>query len=62
MRTLEDYAYPTLGNLRVDEIDKHHVLKCIEPIWREKCTTASRVRGRIESVLSWAIANGYMGK
>jgi integrase len=57
--TLEAYAYPTLGNLRVDEIVKEHVLKCVEPIWRKIPATASRVRGRIESVLSWAIANGY---
>jgi integrase len=34
-------------------------MKVIEPIWNEKPETASRVRGRIESVLDWATARGY---
>ena len=35
------------------------VMKALEPIWREKTETASRVRGRIERVLDWATAHGY---
>jgi integrase len=35
------------------------VLKVLEPIWTAKPETASRVRGRIESVLDWATARGY---
>jgi integrase len=35
------------------------VLRCIEPIWPDKTETASRVRGRIESVLDWATVRGY---
>jgi hypothetical protein len=31
-------------------------MKVLEPIWNEKPETASRVRGRIESVLDWAKA------
>ena len=31
----------------------------VEPIWQRIPETASRVRGRIENVLSWAIANRY---
>ena len=30
------------------------VLKILEPLWETKTETASRLRGRIESVLSWA--------
>ena len=30
------------------------VLEVLEPIWRTKTETASRLRGRIESVLDWA--------
>lgn len=41
------------------EIDLGLVLKVIEPIWTTKTETASRVRGRIESVLDWATARGY---
>jgi integrase len=35
------------------------VLRVIEPIWQTKTATASRLRGRIESVLDWAKARGY---
>ncbi|OMW29767.1 integrase [Burkholderia pseudomallei] len=34
-------------------------MKVLEPIWTTKTETASRVRGRIESVLDWATVRGY---
>src|SRR4029077_1372971 len=34
-------------------------LAVLEPIWRTKPETATRLRGRIESVLDWATARGY---
>jgi integrase len=57
--TLKTYAYPVLANMAVADIDTPAVLKCVEPIWEEKTETASRVRGRIESVLDWATVRGY---
>jgi integrase len=42
--------------LPVPSIDKDLVLRVLEPIWKEKPETASRVRGRIESILDWAAA------
>ncbi len=53
------YAYPALGKLPVAAIDKALVLKAIEPIWYSKTETASRVRGRIKSVLDFAKTRGY---
>jgi integrase len=52
--SLERYAFPLLGNLPVDHVDTAHMVKVLEPIWKEKPETASRVRGRIEKVLGWA--------
>lgn len=52
--TLETYAYPVLGKVAVGKIDTALVLKVLEPIWREKTETASRLRGRIEAVLDYA--------
>lgn len=52
--TLRQYAYPIFGDLPVSAVDTGLVLKVLEPIWRTKTETASRVRGRIESVLDWA--------
>jgi integrase len=57
--TIETYAFPTLGNLPVDAIQLPHILKVLEPIWRDKNETASRLRGRIERILSWATVRGY---
>jgi integrase len=34
-------------------------MKCLEPIWQEKPETASRLRGRVESVLDWATVRGF---
>jgi integrase len=31
----------------------------LEPIWKDKTETASRVRGRIEKVLGWATVRGF---
>jgi integrase len=57
--SLETYVYPAFGSLSVASIDTGLVLKAIEPIWTIKTVTASRVRGRIESILDWAKARGY---
>jgi integrase len=57
--TLETYAAPVFGSLPVASVTMGHVLRVLEPIWTEKPETASRVRGRIESVLDWAKGRGY---
>jgi integrase len=57
--TLRDYVLPAIGNLPVASVDTGAVIKIIEPVWRERTTTASRVRGRIESVLDYAKARGW---
>lgn len=57
--TLSTYASPHIGNLAVGAIDTGLVLKILEPIWNTKTETASRLRGRIESVLNWATTRGY---
>jgi integrase len=57
--SLSTYAYPILGALSVGDVDTGLVLRVIEPIWATKTETASRLRGRIESVLDWAKTRGY---
>jgi integrase len=57
--TLATYAYPQIGNLPVKAIDTALVMKVLEPIWKTKPETASRVRGRIEAVLNWAKVRGW---
>lgn len=57
--TMETYAYPVLGKLPVGSVDTALVMKVLEPIWTEKTETASRVRGRMESILGWATVSGF---
>ena len=57
--TLNTYAYPLIGNLPVQGVAISQVHKILEPIWKTKTETASRLRGRIESVLDWAKVRGY---
>lgn len=57
--TLSTYASPVLGKMDVRDIEVAHILKVLEPIWKTKTETASRVRGRIESVMAWAAVRGH---
>lgn len=57
--TLATYASPVFGALPVASVDTALVMKVLNSIWTEKTETASRLRGRIESVLGWATTSGY---
>jgi integrase len=56
--TLEQYVYPLVGSLSVSEIDTDAVMQVLAPIRADKPETASRVRGRMERILSWAKVRG----
>ncbi len=57
--TIETYAYPILRDLPVSGITTAEAMQILEPIWRKKTETASRVRQRIESVLDFAAARNW---
>lgn len=59
LRTLEVYAWPALGDIRVSEITGPMVRNVLAEIWLTKPETARRVRQRIGAVLDWAYASGY---
>ena len=67
--TMTEYVYPVLGDVSVDKVDTELVLRVLRqpveikvgksaPFWEAKTVTASRVRSRIEAVLSAAKARG----
>ena len=56
--TLAAYAFPVVGKLSLRHIRQEHILKILEPIWTTKTETATRVRGRMESILDWAKVKG----
>ncbi|MBT4890192.1 MAG: tyrosine-type recombinase/integrase [Rhodospirillales bacterium] len=57
--TLTTYAFPILGNIPIQDVSTGMVLEVLEPIWTTKTETASRVRGRMESILGWAKSREY---
>lgn len=56
--TLKTYVYPKLGRRPVASITTDDVLNVLKPIWTKRPETASRVRGRIETILDAASALG----
>lgn len=57
--SLDAYAVPRIGDILVDDLSVHDIQRTLEPIWATKTETASRLRGRIENVLAWAIVAGH---
>lgn len=57
--TLATYAFPVFGDTPVAAVDTGAVVRVLEPIWSKKTETASRLRGRIENVLDYAVARGW---
>ena len=60
MQSLERYAFPAVGSIRVDQIGREHLLRILTPVWTSKPETGRKVRQRIRAVLSWAQAHGYV--
>lgn len=58
--TVRAYAFPVLGKKKLSEIKKDDVLEVLRPIWSTKTETASRVRGRLENIFSYAVTDGLM--
>lgn len=57
--TLEQYAFPVLGGLPIQDCTTETVAKVLKPIWATKTETASRVRGRMERVFNYAKSLGH---
>jgi len=60
--TLRTYAYPHIGKLLVSEIGIENIKAVLDPIWKSKTQTASRLQGRIKSIIDYAIVSGYREK
>lgn len=59
INTLRDFAFPVLGNRRIDSIASADILRVLTPIWLEKPETAKRLHQRLSVVFDWAKASGY---
>jgi integrase len=59
LSTLETYAFPSLGERTVGEIEARHIIAAISQVWSETPETGRRVRQRICAVLDYAHAHGW---
>ena len=57
--TLENYAFPALGDKFVSDIEGPAIRDVLASIWLAKPETARRVRQRIGAVLDWSYAKGF---
>ena len=56
---LSRFAYPRLSNISVAEITSEDVLAVVAPVWQTRRETARKLKGRISTVMAWAIAEGH---
>lgn len=61
INTLTTYAFPAIGDRRIDKVTSGDVRDLLVPIWQSKPETAKRVLQRIGKVLDWGYAKGYCG-
>lgn len=59
INTLKTYAFPMIGETRVDHVETRDVMKVLTPIWLAKPETARRLKQRLSTVLDWAKAAGF---
>jgi integrase len=59
--TLETYAFPKIGNRKVDSLKVRDFADVLQSIWLEKPETASRVKQRCSSVMDWCAAQELVG-
>jgi integrase len=56
--SLERYCTPVFGKTPVAMVDRALVIRALEPVWKQHPETASRIRGRIETILNFAAVSG----
>ena len=61
LNTLQTYAFPRLGAMKLQAITLADITAVLIPIWLDKPETARRVAQRIGIVLDWAFLNGHRG-
>ncbi len=58
VNTIETFANPIIGKKDPSDITAEDILKILTPIWQTKTETATRLRGRLEKILSAASVKG----
>lgn len=62
LASLENYAFPKLGEVPTGAITAADIITVLKPIWQEIPETARQVRNRICAVLDYAHAKGWRSR
>lgn len=62
LASLENYAFPKLGNVPTGSISAADIIAVLTPIWQQIPETARQVRNRICAVLDYAHAKGWRSR
>lgn len=54
--TMSKYVYPKIGEKQISDVSRKDILYVLEPIWEKITATASKLRGRLELIFAYAIA------
>ena len=57
---LETYAYPHIGNKRIDAVRPVDVLDFLAPLALEKPATAKKLKSYLSQIFKWAVSTGLM--
>ena len=55
--SMERYAYPAIGDRRIDQIDRRDVVGILRGIWSNKPAMARKLKTRLRLVFAWAVAH-----
>ena len=62
LTSLENYAFPKLGDMPTGSISSADIIAVLTPIWQEIPDTARQVRNRICAVLDYSHAKGWRSR
>lgn len=62
VNTLATYAFPVIGDLKVDAVTTDDVLAILKPYWAEKIATMDRLRERLQAVFAQAVSDGLIDR
>ena len=59
-QTLQDYAYPVIGDKRLVDVTRADILAIVAPIWSAKPAAAKIVLQRVGLILKYGVAQGLV--
>ena len=60
IRTLEKYAFDTIGSTPINKIGREDVLRILTPLWTKRPEIARRLRMKMKQTFTWAQAHGFI--